>query len=227
MKKSTRTVVVCCALLLAAGARSALGQRGPGGIATGQTPPGQATRWAVLIGVGRYDDHPAISNLDYTVADVTGLHKVLTGEGGCPPEDVVVMSDAAQDDRLLPRRNSIIGQLSASLQLPRAQDVALVYFAGHGVFTYFLMRGLRGEADQNGDKFVGMSELTLYVFDKVRRWAADRQLVQTPKFVGQVVGEIVLMRGVSDIPPPPPPPDRPLSRHAAAVLVALLIAAGA
>lgn len=39
---------------------------------------------------------------------------------------------------------------------------------GHGVFTYYLLKGLRGEADENGDGFVTMKEGYDYLYDRVR-----------------------------------------------------------
>jgi uncharacterized caspase-like protein len=40
---------------------------------------------------------------------------------------------------------------------------------GHGVFTYFLLKGLYGEADYNNDKSVTLGELIPYLSGKVRR----------------------------------------------------------
>lgn len=39
---------------------------------------------------------------------------------------------------------------------------------GHGVFTYYLLKGLRGGADANGDGFITMAEAYDYLYDKVR-----------------------------------------------------------
>ncbi len=39
---------------------------------------------------------------------------------------------------------------------------------GHGVFTYYLLKGLRGEADDNADGFVTMKEAFDYLYDRVR-----------------------------------------------------------
>jgi len=44
----------------------------------------------------------------------------------------------------------------------------------HGLFTYYLLRGLRGEADTNRDTAVTLGELTSYVRQKVA-WAAKTQ----------------------------------------------------
>lgn len=46
---------------------------------------------------------------------------------------------------------------------------------GHGVFTYYLLEGLRGKADLNNDKIVRLGELTQYVNDNVRRDTKSQQ----------------------------------------------------
>ena len=54
---------------------------------------------------------------------------------------------------------------------------------GHGLFTYFLLRGLQGSADANGDYSITAGELQSYVTANVRSWAADRMsgAVQVPE----------------------------------------------
>jgi hypothetical protein len=46
----------------------------------------------------------------------------------------------------------------------------------HGVFTHFLLEGLRGAADQNGDQIVSLGELMEYVREHVRRATRDAQI---------------------------------------------------
>jgi hypothetical protein len=47
---------------------------------------------------------------------------------------------------------------------------------GHGVFTYYLLKGLAGDADQNRDDTVTASELFLYAERQVSKATADKQL---------------------------------------------------
>jgi hypothetical protein len=47
----------------------------------------------------------------------------------------------------------------------------------HGLFTYYLLQGLQGEADTNWDNDVTLGELTGYVRQKVA-WAAKTQFDQ-------------------------------------------------
>jgi len=51
---------------------------------------------------------------------------------------------------------------------------------GHGVFTYYLLEGLKGNADTNGDRLVSVGELFRYVQQKVRQ---DTRLQQNPRML--------------------------------------------
>jgi uncharacterized caspase-like protein len=55
--------------------------------------------------------------------------------------------------------------------------------ARHGLFTYALLRGLRGEADVNRDKAVSLDELTFYVPVVVSNLQDKRVGIQTPQFL--------------------------------------------
>jgi uncharacterized caspase-like protein len=46
---------------------------------------------------------------------------------------------------------------------------------GHGVFTYFLLKGLKGDADYNKDTSVTLGELTSYLSQEVRRATKNAQ----------------------------------------------------
>jgi uncharacterized caspase-like protein len=45
---------------------------------------------------------------------------------------------------------------------------------GHGLFTYFFLKGIQGSADANGDRSITASELETYVKANVRTYASDR-----------------------------------------------------
>ena len=53
--------------------------------------------------------------------------------------------------------------------------------AQHGTFSYFLMKGMEGNADLNGDKKLTNGELRDYLIDNVGRYAQQQQ---TPQMVG-------------------------------------------
>jgi len=53
---------------------------------------------------------------------------------------------------------------------------------GHGVFTYFLLEGLKGKADYNEDKNITLGELIPYLSEQVRR---ATQNAQSPTVAGK------------------------------------------
>ena len=65
---------------------------------------------------------------------------------------------------------------------------------GHGAFTYFLLEGLKGAADKDDNGFITATELSIYTFEKTRRWAKEEGLSQTPMRRAEVSGEITLGR---------------------------------
>ncbi len=53
-----------------------------------------------------------------------------------------------------------------------------------GLFSYFLMKGLEGNADTDGDRIITAGELHAYVRDKVQQQAARMGHEQTPELQG-------------------------------------------
>lgn len=90
--------------------------------------PGQ--RYALLIGIGRYDD-PGIEELTSAVGDVKALEAVLEdpGAGGFEPKNVHVLTDAQAT-------LTDIGQQLVWLRgACTDNDTVLIYFYGHGYDT--------------------------------------------------------------------------------------------
>jgi hypothetical protein len=54
----------------------------------------------------------------------------------------------------------------------------------HGIFSYFLMRGMEGEADTNGDGRITVGEMHAYLADQVARQAGAVNRLQTPQLLG-------------------------------------------
>ena len=54
----------------------------------------------------------------------------------------------------------------------------------HGLFTYYVLKGLGGEADANKDTLLKMNELSDYVSTNVREQAALSGREQTPELQG-------------------------------------------
>ena len=60
---------------------------------------------------------------------------------------------------------------------------------GHGVFTYYLLEGLKGKADQDGDGIITVDEVYAYVSNKVPEATGQNQ---HPVKKGEVEGQLVL-----------------------------------
>jgi len=71
--------------------------------------------------------------------------------------------------------------------------------AGHGVFTGFLLEGLTGKADADGDRIVTDKESYAYVRDKMKDWCLKNRKDQTPQLYGSAEKGVMLTR-IPDIP---------------------------
>lgn len=77
---------------------------------------------------------------------------------------------------------------STSQQLAQEWDAR-----AHGVFTYYLLEGLSGEADMQGKGFVTVSDLTNFVLDRLRRWYVEHQgRIQEPTARVEGLGDMIL-----------------------------------
>jgi uncharacterized caspase-like protein len=65
---------------------------------------------------------------------------------------------------------------------------------GHGLFTYFLLEGLSGKADRNGDGIVTVAELYPYLEDQVDRKSRAAGGRQRPVMKGEIEGTLPLSR---------------------------------
>jgi hypothetical protein len=63
----------------------------------------------------------------------------------------------------------------------------------HGVFTYYLLEGLSGQADRGGKEFVTVDDLKTHVLDGLRRWNVEHGgLLQEPTARTEGLGDIIL-----------------------------------
>jgi len=85
------------------------------------------------------------------------------------PDDVIVLSAATA------------GQISGPFKEKE-----------HGLFTYYLLKGLAGAADGDGDKKLTIAELAKYVHSKVKEYAALKGREQTPELQGDGEGVLVI-----------------------------------
>jgi uncharacterized caspase-like protein len=54
----------------------------------------------------------------------------------------------------------------------------------HGIFSYYLMKGLEGDADDNKDGTITIGKLQSYLSEKVPRFAMKMNRTQEPQLVG-------------------------------------------
>lgn len=146
----------------------------------------------------RYDD---ISSSGFPMWDIeTALRRFIKSE------NVVVIADACHSGGVgesfdIARRNNralSVSPISEGLQnlsgvgrgvcvISASGDKQLSrenlkWGGGHGVFTYYLLKGLNGEADYNNDARVTLGELIPFVSEKVRR---ETKNAQSPTIAGK------------------------------------------
>jgi tetratricopeptide (TPR) repeat protein/uncharacterized caspase-like protein len=105
--------------------------------------------------------------------EIKGKWKVLITDachsGAITPED----DTAALNRNLLDLRSSLLS-LTASRDREQSFESA-EWGGGHGIFTYYVVQGLHGAADTNGDGIVTADELSDYVHTNVKQATNGRQ----------------------------------------------------
>ncbi|MBI5240238.1 MAG: caspase family protein [Elusimicrobia bacterium] len=136
-----------------------------------------------------YDGDPA-----YADSKAFSLQRLYEALGKLPTDDVFVALDSCFSGA---GGRSLIAQGTRPLitvdQTSRlAANMVLLAAAGpdqistsepetqHGMLTYFLLKGLRGEADADGDSRLTTRELFAYLQPAVEREARKRHVAQTP-----------------------------------------------
>jgi hypothetical protein len=112
--------------------------------------PSAAERWAVVVGVGRYQsrDVPA---LRYAVADAQAMYETLTTVAGFKKEHVLLMTDATERKPTLRNLKWALGTFLA--RSAKREDTVVIYFAGHGA----------PEVDQRGLERDGLAKYLIPV----------------------------------------------------------------
>ena len=79
------------------------------------------------------------------------------------------------------------------LSSSKAGEVSYEYpEKGYGVFTYYLVEGLKGKADEDGNGYITVSEAYRFVYNSVLRWSREHKRRQTPSMEAKTSGEVVL-----------------------------------
>jgi hypothetical protein len=97
--------------------------------APGPAPDRTRERWAVVIGIGRYD-RPGIPPLGYAVADAQAFYDLLVQQAGFKPDHVLLLTDNAERRPTLRNLKWALGTFLA--RSAARDDLVLVYYAGHG-----------------------------------------------------------------------------------------------
>ncbi len=97
------------------------------------------------------------------------------------------------DELFLDRLTSSKGR--AIITASRSSEVSIeLADLGHGVFTYYLVEGLKGAADTNGDGIVTLQELYEYVGQKVSAKSRASGGNQHPVMKGELEGVMPLVK---------------------------------
>jgi uncharacterized caspase-like protein len=159
---------------------------------SGHGSPNPKTGDAYLV---PYDGDPAF--VDATGYSLKRLYEQL---GKLPAKEIVVILDSCFSgaggrsviaEGMRPMGLSIetpvlAGNKTIVLAASSGTQVSSTFKAqGHGLLTYYFLKGLRGEADANKDGSVDLSEVFAYVKPQVERTARrDFNNEQTPQLLG-------------------------------------------
>ena len=151
--------------------------RGPAGVVTQEARATERSqRWAVLIGVNRYEDEQGIGSLKYCVADMKLLYEVLIGANGAfERENVLLMTDDASKSIHRPTYSNMVTMIPRWLEDVGPEDDVLIAFSGHGLAEDGQCYLLPGDAKR------GALRLTSVSVPQVREWLegcrADRKVL--------------------------------------------------
>lgn len=101
----------------------------PLGAAPSSPSSPQSDRWAVVIGIGAYDN-PAIPRLKFSVADADGIYRTLIGPAGFKKDNVLLLTDTAERKPTLKNIKWALGTFLA--RTAKKDDTVVIFFAGHG-----------------------------------------------------------------------------------------------
>lgn len=94
--------------------------------------PGSEKRWALIIGIDRYDD-PQINRLEAASNDAKELAAVLISHGGFPRDQVKILTSSDGSPQNRPSRGNILRRMSNFRGVVPAEGLLVVAFAGHGI----------------------------------------------------------------------------------------------
>ena len=89
-------------------------------------------------------------------------------------------------DRIAQGKGRVIITSSSANEISKEDDTL-----GHGIFSYYLLEGLRGKADQDADGIITVDELFAYISRTVPEASGQDQ---HPVKKGEMEGELVIGR---------------------------------
>ncbi len=92
-------------------------------------PSRNRERWAVVIGVGRYENS-TIPKLQFASADAEALYQVLVTTAGFKKDNVLLLTDTTSKKPTLREVKWALGTFLA--RSAKKDDLVLIFFAGHG-----------------------------------------------------------------------------------------------
>jgi uncharacterized caspase-like protein len=97
------------------------------------------------------------------------------------------------DDQFLDRLTRSKGRAIITASRPSEVSIELPEL-GHGLFTYYLLEGLRGKGDLNRDGIVSLQELYEYLEQQVTQKSRSVGGNQHPVMKGELEGVLPLVR---------------------------------
>jgi TPR repeat protein len=120
MKRPARVLLLLVLFTVAIGLKAEVGSL-----------PAKDKRWALVIGVDRYDD-PQIGRLQGAAADAKSLRDALVATAGFPADQVTLIATEEPKERLPTRVNILRAMTNLTRLVPR-DGLLLLAFSGHGI----------------------------------------------------------------------------------------------
>jgi tetratricopeptide (TPR) repeat protein len=135
---------------------------------------------------------------------IKGKWKVLLTDS-CHSGSIMPPADAATVNASLKDLDRSLFSLTASRDREQSFE-SPEWGGGHGIFTYYVVKGLEGAADENRDGIVNADELAEYVHTEVRRATGGRQNPTSER--GSFDPDMLLAYVPSGASPGAPPPPK-------------------
>ena len=131
------------------------------------------------IGVNIKNLYKNLTNLNAKSVTVF-LDACFTGQ----TRDETLLIAESRPITVVPKVDLIQDNMSILTATSNTQTSGAIKEQKHGLFTYFLLKGLRGDADVDEDKKLTLFELSKYIKKKVSSYALNADREQTPQLQG-------------------------------------------